>query len=115
MSRLCCLAALALAVVLGAARADDPKPAAPAKGTLPANFGKLGLTDSQKAEVQKVRGQYRAQIAELQAKVKALQAEEREALAKVLTEAQRARLREIVAEKAGATDAKPAPKPPAKP
>jgi hypothetical protein len=80
---------------------DEPKKEAPAKGraSLPANWSKLGLTDTQKQDVYKIRGEFGAKIDALRQQIRDLQNEERQALAKVLTDAQKQRLREIAAEK----------------
>src|SRR5436305_14857619 len=58
------------------------------RGTLPPNYKKLGLSDDQVQKIYKIQNEYRAQIDQLQAKVKQLQKEEREEMAKVLTDAQ---------------------------
>ncbi len=74
----------------------DQEPAEPAKikGTLPASWEKLGLTDDQVQQVYRLQARYRDQIAELK---KTEQAE----LEKVLTATQKARLKKIVDSKLG--------------
>ena len=94
---------LALGVVLvvllvgGLSLAQDKKdtPPAKSKGTLPANWKKLGLTDEQTQKVYKVRGDYGDQINTLKQKITQLQSEEKAELLKLLTDAQKARLKEI--------------------
>ena len=88
---------------------DETKEQPKVKGTLPANWNKLGLTDEQKQKVYSVRAEYGTKIAELRAEIQKLQKKEQEEMQKVLTDAQKARLREILTEKApgAATEKKP--------
>ena len=69
------------------------------KGVLPANWGKLGLTDEQKQKVYKVQNDFDAKIAALDKQIKDLKAQERGEMEKVLTDAQKARLKEILLDK----------------
>jgi hypothetical protein len=91
--------------------AQDPKkdpdkdPTIRVRGTLPPHFKSLGLTDDQKQNVYKLRNRYTAKIDALKQQIHDLQEEEKDALEKLLTEGQKARLREL---KLGET----APKPP---
>jgi Spy/CpxP family protein refolding chaperone len=95
------VAALVFAVVVSAGSfGDDKKPAAKVKGQLPPNWSKLGLTDEQKQKVYEAQGEYREKIAELEKQIKDLRKQERTAMEKVLTDAQKARLKEILLEKA---------------
>jgi Spy/CpxP family protein refolding chaperone len=75
-------------------------PSGKMRGTLPQNWGKLGLTDEQKQKIYEIQGKVRVKVDELKAKIKDLQDEERKDMEKILTDAQRARLREIIAGKA---------------
>jgi hypothetical protein len=95
------LAVLAIAVVLNAGLFGDDKTEkkGKAKGTLPANWGKLGLSDEQKQKVYTVQTEYRDKIAELEQKLKAAKKQEREEMEKILTDAQKARLKEILLDK----------------
>jgi hypothetical protein len=68
---------------------------------LPANFSKLGLTDKQKKEIYRIRGKYAVRLEELQQKLAALKDQEKAEVEKVLTEAQKARLRELQSGGAG--------------
>lgn len=70
------------------------------KGTLPAHWSKLGLTDDQKVKVQGIRGEFRVKIDALKQQIRDLEKEERQAMEKVLTDAQKSRLKEILVEKA---------------
>lgn len=78
---------------------DEPKPQPKLRGTLPPNFRLLGLTEEQKQQIYRIQNDFDAKIAALEAQIKKLKAEEKQAIEKVLTEAQRARLREILKEK----------------
>lgn len=78
---------------------DEPKPPAKLRGTLPPNYRLLGLTEDQKQQIYRIQNDFDAKIAALEAQIKKLKAEEKQAIEKVLTEAQRARLREILKEK----------------
>lgn len=100
------LAALVL-VMGGSLLGQDKKDSAKAKGTLPQNWSKLGLTDTQKQDIYKVQTEFRGKIEDLQAQVKKLQNDERTELQKILTDAQKARLKEILLEKAGDDKAPP--------
>jgi hypothetical protein len=77
-------------------KADDPKePVVITRGALPANWKKLGLSDTQVREVHRIRGTYAAKIDDLKKKIAELQSEEKAELEKVLTDTQKARLREL--------------------
>jgi hypothetical protein len=92
------LAAPALVLLLcGALVGDDPKPEPPpAKAAdLPPLFRKLGLTDEQVEAVAKVRDHHDAKVKELEEKIRAARDDEEAELEKVLTDAQRARLKEL--------------------
>jgi hypothetical protein len=82
---------LVLALMGAAYSQDTPK----LKGTLPQNYGKIGLTDVQKQSVYKIRADYRGKIEQLQKQIAKLKMEEKEALEKVLTPEQLKRLKEI--------------------
>jgi Spy/CpxP family protein refolding chaperone len=76
------------------------------KGRLPQYYGQLGLSDEQKRQIHKIQSDLGAKIDELQEQINKLKQEEKQAIEKVLTAAQRARLLEILKEKAGAGDGK---------
>ena len=66
-----------------------------ARGQLPANWSKLGLTDEQKQKTYKIRAKYKDQTEELAAKIRAIKAEETKELQTVLTPEQKKHLIEI--------------------
>jgi len=85
-------------------KAADP-PAARVKGQLPQNWSKLGLTDQQKQKAYTIQAKYDKEIETLEAQLRDLRQKERMELATVLTEEQKKRLRELLAEKVpGAAD-----------
>lgn len=98
------VAVVALALLLGSGLQGQDKDKV--KGTLPANWGKLGLSDEQKQKVYKVQGEYNDKIATLEKQVKELKATEKAEMEKVLTDAQKALLKEIILKKAGVDDKK---------
>src|SRR5262249_18683210 len=71
----------------------DPDPKA--KGTLQANRKKLGLSEEQTQKIYKVQADYRAKIDVLEQQIKDLRQQEFTDQVKVLTEAQKARLKEL--------------------
>src|SRR5581483_7887355 len=91
-----CLVALLAATALQGQDSTTGK----VKGVLPANWGKLGLTDEQKQKVYKVQSEYRDKIAELEKQVKDLKEKERTEMEKVLTDEQKKRLKDILTGKA---------------
>jgi hypothetical protein len=92
------LAALALS---GWLLAQEPKKSADGdtsakvRGTLPSHWKSLGLTDSQKQQVYKIRNSYTAKIDALRQQIRDLQDAEKDELEKLLTDAQKLRLREL--------------------
>jgi TolA-binding protein len=70
------------------------------RGQLPANWGKLGLTDEQKQRVYKIQNSYRPKIDALQQKIDDLRESQRKDMESVLDNAQRSRLRDILSGKA---------------
>lgn len=87
--------------LLGQDKKDAKDTPAKAKGQLPQNWGKLGLTDKQKQQVYKTQEEYRDRIEKLRVEIKKLQDQEKTEMFKVLTEEQKTRLKEILAGKAG--------------
>jgi hypothetical protein len=69
---------------------------AKARGQLPANWKKLGLTDIQKDKIYSIQGDFRPKIKALEGQLKALRQEERREMEKVLTDAQKTLLKEIM-------------------
>jgi Spy/CpxP family protein refolding chaperone len=66
------------------------------KGTLPANFGKLNLSDDQKQQIYRAKAKYSEKIDDLEKQIEKAKAERNEAYRSVLTKAQRDRLDEIL-------------------
>jgi hypothetical protein len=110
---------------------DDPKgqdkkdPDPKVKGFLPAGWKQLGLSAEQTQQVYKTQAAYKAKIDALKQQIEDLKTEEKVELDKVLTKAQRDRLREIrekdltrdkdaPAKDAPPKDTAPKDKPPAK-
>ena len=112
MSRRIALTALFAVALLGSGwlMADDAKISSKGKGSLPANWGKLGLSDDQKKQIYSIIGEYRAKIDALQVQIDDMKRKEKADLTKVLTPAQKARLKEILASKAGADEKEEKPK-----
>ncbi|AWM38067.1 hypothetical protein GobsT_38480 [Gemmata obscuriglobus] len=74
-------------------KADEP--AAKAKGVLPANWKRLGLSDSQVQDVYKVQGKYNSEIDKLESKIKEIKAARDKDLKALLTPEQKKRLEDI--------------------
>lgn len=77
---------------------EDKKsdPPTKVKGTLPPNWGKLGLTDNQVQEIYKVRNKYGDEIAKLKAKIAELETTRDKESKALLTPEQKKRLEEIL-------------------
>ena len=98
---------LAVLVLVGLLVAADEKKATDdktdttprPKGQLPQGWKSIGLTDAQKTQIYTIQSNYRSKIDELEQKIRDLRQQERAEELKVLTDAQRARLKEIVEEK----------------
>jgi hypothetical protein len=87
---------LALLLSCTALSGDEPKPSsAPAPAPLPRHYKKLGLDAAQVEKVRKTRADYEVKIDELKKQLQALQGEENSQLEKLLTDAQRRRLKEL--------------------
>ena len=65
------------------------------KGQLPPNWKKLGLSDEQKEKIYKIQGEFGEKIGALKKQLSQLQKEEKGQLMEVLTDANKARLREL--------------------
>jgi hypothetical protein len=77
-------------------------------GALPPNWAKLGLSDEQKKKARDIRTEYQTKIHELEEQIRELRKKERVAMEGVLTDSQRARLKELILEKApGEREKKP--------
>src|SRR5262245_1318036 len=105
------LAALLVILGLGVAfstqiSGDEKKDAPKAKGQLPPNWKKLGLSDDQVTKIYSIQSDYRAKIEPLQKQIVDLRKKQLSEMEGVLTTAQKARLREILSEK-GPKDTEP--------
>jgi Spy/CpxP family protein refolding chaperone len=99
------VAVLASGWALAQEARKDPPPRA--RGVLPQNWNRLGLTEEQKQKVYTIQAEYRSKIEALEAQIKELRGRERSELEKVLTEEQRKALAKIITEKVpGAGDLK---------
>jgi SMC interacting uncharacterized protein involved in chromosome segregation len=100
------------ALVTGQEKKDEPPRA---RYFLPTYWRMLGLSDQQRDMIHKVQDTYRPQIADLERKIDELKATEKKEMEKILTEAQKARLIEILKEKGPTLDPKPKTEPEPKP
>jgi len=101
------LVLLAGGLLQGQEKKDDKKDTpTKIKGVLPANWGKLGLTDEQKQKVYKVQAEYKDKIADLDKQIKELKDKEKSEMAKVLSDEQKKRLNEILTGKVPGDDKK---------
>jgi Spy/CpxP family protein refolding chaperone len=83
--------------------ADDKSDKAPdtkMRGQLPQNWSKLGLSDKQKQDIYKVQNDYMAKIDALRKQMDDLKTAEKKEMEKILTPAQKERLKEILTGKA---------------
>src|SRR5262245_19317090 len=83
--------------------ADDKSDKAPdtkMRGQLPQNWSKLGLSDKQKQDIYKVQNDYIAKIDALRKQMDDLRTAEKKEMEKILTPAQKERLKEILTGKA---------------
>ncbi len=115
MTRLSVLGVVVVALLAGGwllgddtKKTDDTKDTVKVRGQLPQNWGKLGLTDEQKQKIYKVQNDIGAKIDKLEQQIADLKKDQKTEMEKVLTDAQKKRLKEILAEKG------PADPPPAK-
>ena len=75
-------------------KTDDATPGK-VKGTLPPNFGKLGLSDEQKQKIYKLRADFKTKIKDLETKITKMRGEQKEAEENLLTKDQKKKLREL--------------------
>lgn len=86
----------------GLAFADDTKPAKgdgkpAAKAALPPHFRQLGLNDEQAEKVKSIHADFQTKIDELNKQLQQLRDKQHEEIAKVLSEQQKERLKQILA------------------
>lgn len=74
-------------------KADPPTKV---KGTLPPNWGKIGLTNDQKQEIYKIQAKYKAEIDALEAKIKGLKGTRDMEMKAVLNPDQKKKLAEVL-------------------
>jgi hypothetical protein len=74
---------------------EEP-PAQRLRGQLPANYKKLGLSDEQIQKIYRIQADYQTKVRELEDQIKKLKIQEKSEIEKVLTKAQRERLKEIL-------------------
>lgn len=109
LALLSCLLVLSIGSFdLDAKQKEDPKkdekktdskkedPPAKLKGTLPPNWKKLGLTDTQVQEIYRIQSKHNEEIAKLEAKIKEHKAAREKEERAVLTPEQKKRLEEIL-------------------
>jgi hypothetical protein len=65
------------------------------KGFLPPNFGKLGLSDEQKQKIYGIQAKYKAEIEELNKKIKKTTEDQKSEIFSVLSSDQKEKLKEI--------------------
>ena len=92
-------------LVSGAAVTGQDNKKETRKGALPANYGKLGLSDEQKAKIHAISAEYKAKIDSLNGQVKDLQAKRKKETEAILTETQIELLRKLQTGESG--DKKP--------
>jgi hypothetical protein len=76
-------------------KTDDKDTPTKVKGVLPAHFKKLGLSDDQTQKIYKIQANYNAKVDALAAQIKDLKTKEKQEVEDVLTDAQKARLKEL--------------------
>lgn len=91
-----CMCAVGLVCIGGSLGQDSKKDATKSKGQLPAQWGKLGLTDEQKQKIYGVQATYRTKIQDLESQIKELRNKEKSEMTAVLTDAQKTKLRELL-------------------
>lgn len=82
------------------AKDESKKDESKVKGFLPANWGRIGLTDEQRQQVYKIQSKYGAEIDKLDARIKELKVTRDQEMKTVLTPEQKKRLEDILTGKA---------------
>lgn len=72
-----------------------------AKGQLPQGWSKLGLSDEQKQKVYEIQTKYKAKIEDLEKQIQAAKDQQRKEELGVLSDAQKKKLKDMLAEKIG--------------
>jgi hypothetical protein len=78
-----------------AKKPEDKDQPSKVKGSLPPHFGKLGLSSEQKQQVLKLKKMYTDQIDALKQQIQDLQDKEKAEIDKVLTDEQKAHLKQL--------------------
>ena len=89
------------------AKQETKKEAVPIRGQLPPYWKQLGLSKEQVQTVYKIQADYGGKVSELSQKIDKLKSQQKADMEKVLTPAQKERLREIIAGKAPTETKKP--------
>lgn len=89
-----------------AAQAAPAKVAKKPSGRLPAQYGKLGLSDEQRYEIYGVQATYKKQIDELEKQIDSLKAKQKTEVEAVLTADQKKKLDELLAAARKAAEAR---------
>jgi hypothetical protein len=101
---------LGMAFLVGTGSSQDKKDPPKTKGQLPPGLKDVGISPEQKLDIYKVLAKYKAKIKALEDQIKDVRAEERQEIAKVLTEEQKEKWRKALtgegAVKEKKTDAK---------
>lgn len=90
--RLTALAVLVASIGLGVISAQDT---GKKKGTLPPNYGKIGLTDEQKQDIYKILAKYKGEGDELNKKLKELTTKRTLEIEMILNEDQKKALKKL--------------------
>jgi hypothetical protein len=94
-----CLLLAGLFALSGGLVGQEPKkddPPVRAKGVLPPNWKKIGLTEDQVQNIYKIQGKYNDEIEKLEAKIKDLKATKEKEMKGVLSADQKKKLEEIL-------------------
>jgi len=94
-----CVLFSSLFVLSGGLIGQEPKkevPVTKAKGVLPANWKKIGLTEDQVQTIYKIQGKYNDEIDLLEAKIKELKTTKDKEMKAVLSADQKKKLEEIL-------------------
>lgn len=89
-------ATIAFGVGGGTFGQEKVEPPPKGRGSLPAYYSKLGLSDEQKEKIHTVRAKYQAQIDDLKRQIRELTKKETAETEEILTPAQKERLAELI-------------------
>jgi hypothetical protein len=87
---------LVIACLAGLSFGDDKKDTKPTKGALPAHYKQLGLSDEQTTKIKQIHADYKDKLDDLRQQVTKMEAQEKAEYLKVLTDAQKKKLAELV-------------------